>query len=579
MKEQKGALLVQRPVDKGGAPDTQAFFRAIVLNVEALFSRNRSVNLPWSQRAFAWRNEHVTRFVACLLEKMRAPQQRYSLGQVWFGGAAGASKAKLVDGYQRAIVLTMLCAILRDQTAIDERQPKAERDADHARLNALIAAPPSGPRWRLVPEAQLAMVFERFVQAPGGTILDPGAGYDDLTLAERHLLACRNQLREMLVSTEWTPFSRHEFIGFVLERCFLLAIEVDDEDEALAMFGVEQATRLPHDVAEESKIALVHAMPTNEQEQANQIWTQCQSELGCEGVAELLQCLRSAKLAKRSTMPLDGELREMYRLDRRGLDFMLNEFQVGARNLGAIAEKNIGAGAAKAAVSRQIERLSWLDHRQWVAPALVWLAKKGADHAETLRFFALLDRLAWMLKIAATDPLVQENCFIGACAAAARRQPVDRCAEFILSDRTITDALNALRSRTFYFKHAKHLVMRRLCALLGSDPGSIDGIKVSIEHVLPRRPSKDKRWWSEFPSKDAVLDFTDRLGNLALLTGRQNQAADCSDWEVKREFLRTSTFSLATEAATYERWTKQTIEARTEKLIAVLLAPWGIAVA
>ncbi len=581
MNEYKSGLLLQLSPD--GEPgrrtlDNQGYIRAIVLTVEALFGRNRSFNLPWFQRAFAWREPQVAKFVADLLEAMRAPNRRYSLGQVWFGGSADADKSALVDGHQRTITLTMMFAILRDQVAIDQQQPEAERKADSRRLHALIAAPVgSDLPWRLTPQAQVADFFQTFVQTPGGTVVSPGADLDDLTPAERHLLACRDQLRSIL--TAWSPLTRHDFIEFVLTRCFLVSIEVDDEDEAWTMLGIEQTTRLPHDISEESKIALVYSMPALEQDQANLIWEQCQSKLGCSGIGELLQHLRSAKLTKRSTKPLDGELQQLYALNRSGLEFMQGVFQPNALTLDAIEKREISTGAVKAAISQQLEHLSWLDHRQWVAPALVWLTKKGVDHAETPRFFARLDRLAWMLRLAGTDPNEQELRFIKACAGAERRQLIDKCPEFAVDNKTITAALTVLRSRTFYLKHMASRALRRICATLGDDPGPIDGIQISVEHVLPRRPSKDKRCWSHFGSADVVLNHTDRLGNLALLTGPQNRAADRSDWKIKRDILKASGFSLSVEAATNTQWTQQTIETRTEKLIALLFAPWGLSMA
>ena len=256
---------------------------------------------------------------------------------------------------------------------------------------------------------------------------------------------------------------------------------------------------------------------------------------------------------------------------------MRNVFHPHAESLAAINTRTIGKGTARPAITRYLDQLEWLDHRQWVAPALAWLTTKTADHPETRAFFSKLDRLAWMLRLAGTDPNEQETHFIRACAAATSRQPIATCPEFALDRKTINAALVILRSRTFYLKHMSNRVLRRLCALQGADPGPIDGVHVSVEHVLPRRPSRDKRWWADFNSEAAVLENTDRLGNLALLTGPQNRAADRSDWEVKREILKFSAFALSMEAATNDVWTKRTIEARTEKLIEVLFRPWEIA--
>lgn len=563
--------LVERP------PADDDYIHANVLTVEQLFGRNRSFHLPWFQRSYAWREAQVARLMSDLLGAMQSPKQRYSLGQVRFGGSVKEGNGALIDGHQRAITLTMFFAVLRDQLVRSDQPTSLLAAFYYQRLHALIAAPSGlGSPWRLTPQTQVADFFEQYVQTEGGTLLDPADGPDDITPAERHLLANRNQLRSSLSTEHLDPVTPYALIEFVLTRCFLLSVEVDDEHEAWSMLGLEQSMRLPHDVCEQSKSTMIYVMKAHEHDQATQVWERAQGQLGSDGIAELLQHLRSIKLIKRSTKPLDAELQELYELDRNGLGFMQGTFQPHAESMIALSQRTVGVGPAHELITQYINQLDWLDHRQWVAPAIVWLTTKTASHPDTVEFFKHLDRLAWMLRIAGTDPNEQENRFIRACAAAARVEPIGSCDEFVLDSKTITDALVILRSRTFYLKHMSNRVLRRLCAELGTDPGSIDGVHVSVEHILPRRPSRDKRWWLDFNSDAAVHDHTDRLGNLALLTGPQNRAADRSDWEIKREILKASAFSLSNEAATNARWTKRTINARTETLIKVLLKPWGI---
>jgi hypothetical protein len=240
--------------------------------------------------------------------------------------------------------------------------------------------------------------------------------------------------------------------------------------------------------------------------------------------------------------------------------------------------RQVGSGVLAGIISRHIDMLSWLDHRLWVAPALAWLTTKGDQHRETEPFFARLDRLAWMLRLSSTDPTEQENRFISLAAAATRNTKLpDEWPEFAISDKTRSEALAILRSRTFYQKHTANRLLRRLSYQLGPDPGAIDGVNVSVEHILPRRPPKERQWHKEFKAA-RVLDFTDRLGNLALLTGRQNRKADTNDWPLKREILKKSNFGLSADAATSAQWTPRIIEARTERLIALLFAPWDIPV-
>ena len=93
---------------------------------------------------------------------------------------------------------------------------------------------------------------------------------------------------------------------------------------------------------------------------------------------------------------------------------------------------------------------------------------------------------------------------------------------------------------------------------------------------MPRNPPKERSWNLEFKSEEAVLAFTDRLGNLALLTGTQNRKADTNDWPTKRKILKASGFKLSLEAAENATWTAKIIDARTEKMIRLLFAQWDL---
>jgi Protein of unknown function (DUF1524)/Protein of unknown function DUF262 len=560
------------------------YLRASVATVEELFAQSRVIHLPWFQRAYAWREDNVQRLVTDLLDAVDNAKHGYGLGHIHLAGAAGAEAVALVDGQQRAITLTMLFAVLRDLATTDTSATAVARDAMQHRMHALIALDPtesltSGDHsWRLITQKQMSGFFERYVLQPGATLVDPSEAIDDLNLAERSLISNRDWLKRMLGEGALTPAKRAAFTEYLLSRCCFVVVEVDDEDEAWAILGVEQTTRMPHDASEQAKIALVYLMSSEEQEQAGRLWEGAQANLGNERMSELLGHLRTMRVKKRSTKPLEGELQQLYAIDRDGLGFMNTALIPGANAMLQLDGRQVGSGVLAGIISGHIDMLSWLDHRLWVAPALAWLTIKGDQHRETEPFFSRLDRLAWMLRLASTDPTDQENRFIGLTNAVRNNTPVDTWPEFEINERTRDDALAIMRSRTFYHKHtSSRRLLRRLCVQMGRDPGVIDGVKVSIEHVLPRNPTKERQWNKDFKGV-RIEDYTNRLGNLAVLTGKQNRAADTKDWPLKRDILKESGFGLSVDAARHAKWTPKTIEARTEQLIALLLAPWDIPV-
>lgn len=562
------------------------FMRVSVASIEALFQQPRVIELPWFQRAYAWREDNVLRLVTDIMLAMASPRQRYSLGHIHLAGAADARKVALVDGHQRAITLAILFAVLRDITAGDITMSSSDRTAVQQRLQALISIGDAGDQsaWRLVTQSQMADFFRTYVQEPGATLIDPAEDLADLSPAERNLINNRDRLHDQLSPAKLPPAKRSQFCDFLLSGCHVVVVEVDSEDEAWSMLGVQQTTRLPHDASEQSKIAMIYSMPKSDQEEAARIWETVQAQLGNERLSELLEHLRTQRITQRSTKPLDGELQQLYQLNSSGLDFMKTIFRPHAEALRLMDDRKLGTGMMAGVIAGHIEVLSWLDHRHWVAPVLAWLTTKTDLHRDTEYFLAHLDRLTWMLRLAGTDPHEQETRFIKLTQAARGQTPVREWPELELSEKTIDEALTILRSRTFYFKQMSKLVLRRLCYQLGRDPGFIDGEQITVEHILPRKPPKERDWLKDFGSLAGIKEHADRLGNMALLPGKINREVDTKDWQLKRAILLEHLangnleFRLATEATEYAQWTPQVVQARTEKLIGVLLQYWGITV-
>jgi len=92
-----------------------------------------------------------------------------------------------------------------------------------------------------------------------------------------------------------------------------------------------------------------------------------------------------------------------------------------------------------------------------------------------------------------------------------------------------------------------------------------------IEHVLPQ--SHEPHWGASF-TPEQHKSFVGLLGNLTLLTGKQNQKIQNQPWQTKRERFRTSDWLITRELSDTREWDSRTIQSRTEKLIKWILKRW-----
>ena len=547
------------------------FISVAVLRLSELFSDAYRFHLPWFQRAYAWREEHVGRLLADIMQAMAGPKHRYFLGDLCVAKAEGRPDAALIDGQQRLITLTILFALLRDLATEGERSA----------AQALIREPAGGEEaetYRITPQPGVADFFRRYVQASGGALTEPQDDLMSLPESERYVLWNRNHLREMLGVHAPTPEARQSLTRFLLEHCHVVVRAVEDENEAWNILSTQEETGLAHHSSERTKVSLIAAMPRAEQEEAGLIYEECQRLVGTDQLIALLGHIRILKRRRRTVHPVEKDLLQLFSLNRAGLGFLKEQVHPRAVRLAEIRSRLIAGCPARVDVSRSLQTLLWLDRDFWVPPALHWLDTRKPAHPETALFFRRLERLAWVLKLASQDPTDQEKCFIRLVNEIDQHDSVDRIPALQISEALRTRMSATLRDRTFYKKQLSGLVLRRISRNLGSDPGPVDGDKVTIEHVLPLR-AKAEAWGHTFRTEADVKEHAHRLGNLVYLTHHENLRAGTMDYRSKRKILKRSGFLLTKLAARdVSDWTPDSIRMRTEALIGSLVSDWQIAV-
>jgi hypothetical protein len=528
--------------------------------LRTLFSEAYQFKLPYFQRAYAWQTAEIGRLLTDIVTAMRegSRERGYFLGKLSVARKKGEAETALVDGHQRVMSLTILFAVLRDIESDPLRQE-------------LLGSFIRGKTLRLTPQDAMAVTCERFVQAPGGTLLDPDEDLDVLSETERNVIDNRDHLRAELSSSDFTPEIRQALIGYLADRCCVIVSSVEDVEEAWNFLKTEEETRVDFSKADRAKFRLFAIVRAEERTECQSIWTACEAMVGPEDMHALLGHLRTLKKRKQSGKPVESDIAESYGFDKPGacLSFLRDDLQPAAQRL---AELRKGTDAA---LRPYTERLSWIDPQLWVPPALLW-QQRPRDAAQTALFFKRLDRLVWMMKIAGFDPTKQYNRIINLLGEIDRVADVAKMRELDVTGALRDGALANLRSTTFDAKHYCGRVLRRISQSLGQDPGPIDKNALTLEHVLPRSFSAKSGWVSAFPNARAVRNYSHRLGNLALVSPAENQKLATLDWESKRKILAQSSFVSARQLADAPNWSPARILERTEEMIGVLFNEWEI---
>lgn len=525
--------------------------------------------LPWFQRAYSWKTDQVARLLGDMLEAMaRDDSQEFLLGTLMLADAPGHNRLAIVDGHQRILTLTILAAVLRDL-----EPPGTAR----SRLEGLIGnlSDASGG-FRLQPQANIAKFLANYVQNDRATVLDVDESEESFSDSERCVVEVREYLVSRLEKGRGVKSMRRDLAVFLTDRCRVILHVFDCEDYAWRSLNIEESTRLAFFPGAQAKAAILGVLPAAERDAASFRWEECEERIGTAGVGELLGFIRTMKIRKRSEKPIEFDICKLFDLDRGGLEFIDNWLKPHAIHFELLRGRARDGGSLPADIADTLEQLGWIEPAIWMPAALRWLEVRGAAHGHTREFFRRLERLAWLMRIAGVDPLLQSRRIIDLVNQIDGAVRPAEMPALIIDVHLLSDAIENLRAQNFCLKHHAPLVLRKLSALMGRDSGPVDKKNVTIEHMLPRNPDKNRRWWRAFLSPKDVKAHVNRLGNLTFLSHADNQAAATKDWPEKRLILARSGFVLSEHAAKTAEWNREAILARSDSLIELLLRDWEL---
>lgn len=567
--EQSGAV----PLAGGEASEPIV---AEVLTVGALLDGRYRFRLACFQRAYAWKPENAVRLVCDIRSAMQREASRrfFPLGRLMLAKAPGSPDVEIVDGHQRLVTLTILFAVLRDLEADPGRAERLHR------LVAVDQWPSRGEAQDLLTIQELpGRLFASIVKRRGSTEFDPDVPREALSESERNIVDNRDGIRSELLAPGMTDEIRRALADYILSSCRLVTITVDNADLAWEMLNTEQNTRLAFSHADEAKSLILSAMPAEAHITAAGLWESCESMLTPEDMFRLLSHIRamSWRGKSQSARPVEMEIVERFGVANQGLAFMAEHLVPYANRLKDVRRGYVGRDdGERMSIARSVDFMTWIEPHSWVPALLLWLKVQGPNAAHTVDFIRRLECLVWLSKIAGVDPGVQETRLLRLLDE-IEAGTLPKVMPKLQIDATLrAHAITNLRSANFAGKHYAGCLLRRISATMGSDPGPILRDEVTIEHILPRNPHGCKAWLTLFRTPDGCKAHHQKLGNVVLLSGRDNQKAGTLSWDEKREILRASPFLLAQDAAKEADWTAQTIARRTESLINLLLVSFDL---
>ncbi len=373
---------------------------------------------------------------------------------------------------------------------------------------------------------------------------------------------------------------RRKLADFLLERTVLVAVSVGGDAAARLLFTTMHETGVKPQTADLLKSRVLGKCRGDDRETAQAVWEGLEARLGRDRMEGLLLSVAAIKARAMPSEHPDVALAQAFDLDPPGMArrFVMEHLRPIGSHLLEILNAGLDPAAQPGPVYRRLQYLGWVvRHDAWRLPALHWLSLRSIEAPETLVFLKRLETLAWVQMIRAEDVLRRDRRYLDILGEIDRGQALDAGSALTILPAERAAVRAVLTGPNLARRPYKLFLLLRLNAIAEGDEAVRITPEATVEHVFPQRPGFNSRWLEDYGRDADAATLKHMLGNLTLLTEReQNQAAN-RDFEAKRGIYADSAFSLSRHLGELSTWPPDAIRARTEQMAGDLMAALDIA--
>jgi len=551
---------------------------AEVQRIRDVFSATTDIRVPPFQRSYAWEDEETEILIKDLLDAFRH-NTVYFLGAIVVIRPKNKGPSDVVDGQQRLTTLTIILAVLRDLSPSTDEQALIHTMIGHETMGMMFTG---GQRWRITLNTADTPFFRENVQERKATRrqdeIREAASSGDLPESQVRLSAAVNLIYDYL--SDMSDEERARFALWLLDEVTMVRVRVSEYAVAYKVFQSLNHRGKPlsdHDILKSALFERAGFSVKEAREQSER-WNTYTIRLGDRGFGDMLKQVRSI-YDRESAGDMVSDLIAAI-IPRGGFRTFLNEQLPRFVNAyDAVVNGNTGGNDLGPEALRRICYLRSIHHESWRAPAIMYLVDHPNSSEQADKFFWALDRLAYTLQYSVKDREYRHKRYRRVLDAMEKPGVLfDTESPLDLSSREKSDLTERLRGRFPNFKQRRALLMR----ISGSVQGGValdPKTDCTVEHILPRAPSKGSDWYEEWSKARDREELTECIGNFTLLTHAENQEADRKSFQEKMAiYFRNGepSFAYSNDLKGRTNWTPEDVRARRDALIQQLAQDWGL---
>ena len=538
-----------------------------------IFSERFWFVIPEYQRSYVWENDNIMELLDDLFFAYEnKPENEYFLGSLVLKKLDNESfpEYEVLDGQQRLTTFFIMLAVLRD--LIDNPRNKSQMQEKIYQEEDEFNGVPERSRITYKIRDNIEGFIKTYVITEGGTSKEDYLYNlkDEKNISISHMANAILILRRELSQRE----DIFEFAKYINKKALFIYVSTSNTEDAFRMFTILNDRGLPLTSADILKSENIGALDSDKEKQKYaQLWEDIEAKYG-DGFDRFLQFIRTILVKEKARANLLDEFKEKV-YDKKVLMRGKETFNL-VEEYSDIYEKIIDL--QDSSLSNKFKNLITimkigLRSEDWIPPLLSYFEKfkyKNLDEFLTKLEYKFAGD--WICGITPTKRLDAMNNIlkkIGNCSSS----------EEVLKDENIfninKEELKNSISGDIYQKQFSKYVLLKLEYIMSDNTVHLSSFNcISVEHVLPQNPKNDSEWNKIF-TKDERVKWTNKLGNLVLISKRKNSSLGNCDFKEKKEKYLKSRIDAFNGSKVFiessDKWTVDVLQDRQAKNIKMLV--------
>ena len=539
-------------------------------------------NIPSYQRPYVWGEDNINELLDDILYAFENDSQdTYFMGALVLQNKEN-DEYDILDGQQRLTTLALLLATIRDNIKVEKTKKVLQ---DHLfQEDDETADIPSRNRFTFNIRNEVQRFFEEYIIKENGTFNIEKALEDEQfknNISIKNMVAVVQVIRkrleeifgEQLSLENISGTSLLEFIKFIRNKLIFAYICSDTREQAFRLFTILNNRGIPLTTADILKsLNLDKVQDEIKRNEYAKKWEELEEQYG-DKFDRFLNFIRTIKLKEKARKNLLEEFEEkiygkVMNYGKESIDYILKTSENYDKLINLTADFN---NEYKNLIN--VMKVGF-NSEDWIPPLLYYYEKFNTQGL--VKFLKLLDNKFmgdWINRETPTKRLENMNKILKAIEIGENYNDILNNKNLFNFD--INNFKNIINGNIFGERYCKYLLLKIEYLSLDSEVAYIGNYKnISIEHVLPQNPKEDSEWRVKFSNEDRE-EWTNKLGNLILLTKRKNSKLSNLEFKDKKKkyiadkmLLFPSVFEVYSNG---EDWNIDILKTRQKRIVNLLI--------